>query len=103
MNIEVHAPTEPRRFDVQSAMVGSGTETSHDADTALRVFVEGLIQRREIDLGLTKSQVGEIGAKTSETATHSLVTEGGKQVLKRNHSDCGWCNRAVDPRCAPCD
>ena len=103
MNIEVHAPTEPRRFDVQSAMVGSGTETSHDADTALRVFVEGLIQRREIDLGLTKSQVGEIGAKTSETATHSLVTEGGKQVLKRNHFDCGWCKRAVDPRCAPCD
>jgi hypothetical protein len=103
MSIEVHAPTEPRRFAVQSAMVGSATETSQDADTALRIFVEGLIQRREIDLGLTTSQVGEIGTKTSETATHSLVTEGGKQVLKRNHFDCGWCKRAVDPRCAPCD
>jgi hypothetical protein len=99
INIEVHAPTELRRFKVQSAMVGSGTATRQDADTAVRVFVEGLIQRREVDLGLAQSQ----GGKPSSRATHSLVSEGGKRVLKRNHFECGWCARTIDPRCTPCD
>jgi hypothetical protein len=103
IDIEVHAPTELRRFNVRSAMVGPATETRQDADIAVRLFVEGLIQRREVDLGLAKSQAGEIGARASARATHSIVSVNGKQVLKRNHFDCGWCARTVDPRCTPCD
>jgi hypothetical protein len=95
LTIEVHAPVQPQRFEVASAMVGSDSEGALSADTAARLFIEGLIQRREIDLGPAMSEIGETGTKVSGGATHSLVTEGRKQILKRNHFDCGFCARAA--------
>jgi hypothetical protein len=95
LKIDVHAPVEPPRFDVASSMVGSGSDSALNADTAVRLFVEGLIQRREIDLGPTW-HVGETGTKDLARTTHSLVAEDGKQVLKRNHFDCGFCNHTAD-------
>jgi hypothetical protein len=93
VTINVHAPVQPQRFAVASAMAGSGPDNPPDANTALRLFVEGLIQRREIDLGPTL-YISETGTKA---ATHSLVAEQGKQVLKRNHFDCGFCKRPDRP------
>jgi hypothetical protein len=91
-NIEVHAPVQPRRFDVASSMVGSDTDLALGADVTTRVFVEGLIQRREIDLG-PEAPFGDAGPKDATRLTHSLVTEDGRQILKRNHFDCGFCQR----------
>ena len=94
LTIEVHAPMEQRRFEVASAMTGSQQDSTLDADTAIRLFVEGLIQRREVDLG-SAWQVGTTGTKVSGGATHTLVTQDGKQVLKRNHFECGFCKPAT--------
>jgi hypothetical protein len=94
LTINVHSPVEPARFDVVSSMIASGPTNALDADTAVRLFVEGLIQRREIDLGPAMWQVGKTGTKDSGGATHTLVAEGGKQVLKRNHFECGFCKHA---------
>jgi hypothetical protein len=102
LTIEVHAPVQPRRFEVASAMVGADSDGALSADTAARLFIEGLIQRREIDLGPAMSEIGEIGTKVSGGATHSLVTEGRRQILKRNHFDCGFCARAADKSAFAC-
>jgi hypothetical protein len=102
LTIDVHAPVQPQRFEVASAMVGSDSEGSLSADTAARLFVEGLIQRREIDLGPAMAEIGETGTKVSGGATHSLVTEGRRQILKRNHFDCGFCARATDKPAFAC-
>jgi hypothetical protein len=96
LTIDVHAPVQPQRFEVASAMVGAEADSVLGADTAMRIFVEGLIQRREVDLGSATRQLGEMGAKDSGHATHSLVAEDGKQVLKRNHFACGFCKQAGD-------
>ncbi len=101
LSIDVHAPVEPPRFEVASSMVGSGSDSAFNADTALRLFVEGLIQRREIDLG-PNWRGAEISTKDSARTTHSLVAEGGKQVLKRNHFDCGFCNHADETQSFSC-
>jgi hypothetical protein len=99
LTIEVHAPVEQQRFEVASAMApGSQHDSTLDTDTAIRVFVEGLIQRREVDLG-SAWEVGVTGTKVSGGATHTLVMLGGKQVLKRNHFECGFC-RPVAFTCA---
>lgn len=91
LTIEVHAPVEQQRFEVASAMApGSQRDSKLDADTAIRLFVEGLIQRREVDIG-SAWEVGMTGTKVSGGATHTLVTQGGKQVLKRDHFECGFC------------
>ncbi|HEV7878631.1 hypothetical protein [Bradyrhizobium sp.] len=93
LTIDVHAPVQKQRFEVASAMVGAEADSALGADTAMQLFVEGLIQRREIDLGTATRRLGEMGAKDSGRATHSLVAEGGKQVLKRNHFACGFCKQ----------
>lgn len=91
LTIEVHAPVEKPRFEVASAMApGSPDDGTLNADTAVRIFVEGLIQRREVDFG-SSWEAGVTGTKVSGGATHTLVAEGGKQVLKRNHFECGFC------------
>jgi hypothetical protein len=95
LTIEVHAPVEQQRFEVASAMApGSQDDSTLNADTAIRLFVEGLIQRREVDVG-SAWEVGVSGTKVSGGATHTLVAEGGKQVLKRNHFECGFCKTAA--------
>jgi hypothetical protein len=95
LTIDVHAPTDPPRFEVVSSMVGSGSDSALNADTALHLFVNGLIERGEINLGPTSQVVTATKALASAKAlarmTHSLVAEGGKQVLKRNHFECGFC------------
>ena len=92
LTIDVHAPDESQRFDVASAMTGSQAPGAHDGETAARLFVEGLIQRRELDLG-SVWEVGQLGAKASGGATHTLLAKDGKQILKRNHFECGFCQR----------
>lgn len=96
ITIDVHAPVQTPRFEVASAMVGAEADSVVSADTALRVFVEGLIQRREVDLGSATPQLGNMGAKDSTRATHSLVAEDGNQTLKRNHFACGFCKQTAD-------
>jgi hypothetical protein len=102
LTIDVHAPVQPQRFEVASAMVGSDPEGALSADTAARLFIEGLIQRRELDLGPAMSEIGDTGTKVSGGSTHSLVTEGRKQILKRNHFDCGFCARRTDKPALAC-
>ena len=94
LTIEVHAPVEEQRFKVASAMTGSQQDSTLDTDTAIRLFVEGLIQRREVDIG-SAWNVGTTGTKISGGATHTLVTQDGKQFLKRNHFECGFCKPAA--------
>ena len=96
LTLEVHAPEESPRFDVAPAMVGSGADGVLEMTEAMRLFVDGLIQRREIDLGSAKSLLTDIETKDSARMTHSVVAEGGKMVLKRNHFSCGCCRDLVD-------
>ena len=95
---------QPPRFDVASSMLslsmaGPGTDRSLGAEITTRLFVEGLIQRSEVDLG-PATPFGEAGLKDSARVTHSLVDEDGRRVLKRNHFDCGFCQRSGPFACA---
>jgi len=92
VTIDVHAPDEDQRFEVAAAMTGSQAAAPLNTDRAIKLFVEGLIQRRELDLG-SAWEIGHLGTKASGGATHALLTKDGKQVLKRNHFECGFCQR----------
>ena len=89
--IEVHAPEEDTdRFSVAPAMTGgSGSEDVLDLDTALRLFVQGLIQRREIEINTAASKMTDLGIEPSARATHTVMSDQGKMVLKRNYFSCG--------------
>ena len=91
LTIEVQAPVQAPRFEVGSAMTGATSDDGLDADAAARLFVEGLIQRREIDLGDAASLIAPLDPKDAGRATHSLVKQGKNTVLKRNHFSCGFC------------
>jgi hypothetical protein len=99
MNIAVHAAVQPPRFEVVAAATGGTEEANLDAKVSARLFVERLIQRREVDLGDSKNLVSDSGTKDSGRATHSLVSEGGKLVLKRTHFNCGCCLTAPSFAC----
>ena len=86
--VEVYAPDQPPRFDVAPALVGAGNEPVPTVDAMTRLFVERLIQRREVNLGEAASAVANVTTKDATRVTHSLVAEGGAMVLKRNHFSC---------------
>jgi len=93
LSIEANAPAEAARFSVAPALTGGSKEEGVlDPDTAVRLFVQGLIQRREVQPTTTSREMAYLGAKPSERQTHAVVSEKGKLVLKRNHFSCG-CNR----------
>jgi hypothetical protein len=95
LTIEVHAPGQQQRFEVASAMAPAAQhDTTLATDIAIQVFLEGLIQRRELDLGPAWG-AGVTGTKSSGGASHTLVMLEGKQVLKRNHFECGFCKPSV--------
>ncbi len=85
----VHAPEEQPRFAVASASFGSGMDDTVTEDMAVRAFVEGLIQRQQVDLGKETKSITGAGKKSASRMTHTLVVEDGKTVLKRNYFSCG--------------
>jgi hypothetical protein len=95
VTVDVHAPDEPAVFEVAPAAAGVSAESNVDFNTSARIFLEGLVTRREIDLGPSASLLADPGSKDGVRVTHSLVTENGKTVLKRNHFNCGFCQAGV--------
>jgi hypothetical protein len=93
LSIEVHAPADAPLFSVAPALTGgSGGEALLDPDAAIQVFVQGLIQRREVRANTAAPEMAYLGAGPSERQTHAVVSDKGKLVLKRNYFSCG-CNR----------
>ena len=101
MTIQVYAPEEKPRFAVAAAMYGALSDDSLSADAATSIFVEGLVQRGELNLGAARQKLGggmialvpEATPSLPTKATHSLVSEDGQLRLKRNHFNCGLCCR----------
>jgi hypothetical protein len=89
LTLNVHAPEEQPRFAVASAAFGAGMDETVTEDTAVRTFVEGLIQRQQVDLGKETKSITGAGKKDASRMTHTLVVEDGKTVLKRNYFSCG--------------
>lgn len=89
LSVEVHAADEQPHLKVESAMAAMQKDAGGDGENAAaRLFVESLIQRRELDLGDQSKSIAAVAPKATET-THSLVNDKGKSVLKRNHFSCG--------------
>jgi hypothetical protein len=89
LTLNVHIPEEEPRFAVASASFGSGSDDTVTEDAATRAFVEGLIQRQQVDLGRETKSITGAGKKLASRMTHELVFEDGKAVLKRNYFSCG--------------
>jgi hypothetical protein len=104
LNVEVHVPESEPVFEAARAAADSGASQPLESEDAARVFLEGLIQRGEIDLSPVRGEPAAhaVAASLSEQAptrpskfTHSLAKEGGKLVLKRNHFNCGCCEASA--------
>jgi hypothetical protein len=91
VSIEVHAPETTQLFSVAPAATGDSSGTLN-ADAAIRVFVEGLIQRREVETSIAADDMDYLTAKPSTRTTHTIVSDKGKMALKRRHFSCR-CNR----------
>ena len=89
LTLNVHAPEERPRFAVASASFSPGMDDTITEDTAMRAFVEGLIQRQQVDLGRETKSITGAGKKHASRMTHTLVFEDGKAVLKRSYFSCG--------------
>ncbi|MGY8662413.1 hypothetical protein Q3C01_08600 [Bradyrhizobium sp. UFLA05-109] len=92
MVLNVHATEEPLRFSVASAAAGGAlrvADDSYDKTTAAQSFVEGLIQRQQVDLSVETKSITSAGKKDASRMTHALVQEGGKMTLKRICFSCG--------------
>jgi hypothetical protein len=86
LSFDVHAPEEQTRFAAASFGWDSDGGTTHDV--ALRTFVEGLIQRQQLDLGNETKSITGAGKKKASRTTHALQLEDGKAVLKRVCFSC---------------
>jgi hypothetical protein len=97
LTIEVHAPLGERLFPEARAAAMVGAIDPLDVDKASRTFVEGLIQRDEVDLGAAAASGQALGIASALTQaaprpskfTHALTTSEGRLVLKRSHFNCG--------------
>ncbi|MBO4225108.1 hypothetical protein [Bradyrhizobium neotropicale] len=89
LTLNVHAPEELPRFAVASASLTSVMDDTVSEDTAMRAFVEGLIQRQQVDLGRETKSITGAGKKSAGRMTHTLEIEDGKPVLKRGYFSCG--------------
>jgi hypothetical protein len=98
LTINVHAPDEQPRFAVASASFGLVAGGSETQDSAIYTFVEGLIQRQQIDLGKESKSITGAGKKKAGRRTHVLELEDGKSVLKRISFNCG-CNSTMRTWC----
>jgi hypothetical protein len=90
--LDVHAAHERPRFDVEPTMVG--TQGTIDFQAAAASFAEGLILRRQVDLGPGLGFANDVSRKDTGRVTHAVVVEDGKNVLKRNHFACR-CHRGA--------
>ena len=105
LDIQVHAPDDTPMFEVAPATFGMQPADDPGADTL--TFLEGLIQRGQIDtsargtgeLLAMRELVPEQRHTDSVDITHSLVAQSGGIVLKRNHFACGFCQQARGRRC----
>jgi hypothetical protein len=90
VTVSVHAADQPARLRVHSATMGMAAEAkTRDATESARIFLEALIQRQEVDLGVAAERGISPETTLLERLTHQLVQEDGKTVLKRNHFACG--------------
>lgn len=88
--ISLHVADQPPRLRVHSATMGMVAEPkSRDATESARIFLEALIQRQQVDLGLAGERGVSPTTRPLEHLTHQIVQEDGKTVLKRNHFACG--------------
>ena len=99
LTVEVNAPESEPLFEAH-ASAGVGPSQPLGSVQASRVFLEGLIQRGEIDPeSAPRDPVARAIAAPLPTQksgrptkfTHLLAAEGGKLVLRRNHFNCGCC------------
>ena len=90
LSFHVHAPDEQARFAVASFSRDMDGAVTHEA--SMRNFVEGLIQRQQLNLGDETKSITGAGKKKASRTTHSLQLEDGKTVLKRICFAC--CGRA---------
>jgi hypothetical protein len=89
LSLEVHSPEDQPRFAVASAAFGPNhDDPAMGEDAATRSFVVGLIQRQQVDLAGANKYVTGAGRKHAGRTTHELVSEGGKNVLKRRYFAC---------------
>ena len=94
ISFAVHAASQAPRFEVSSAVVGATAQAPLTADEASRHFVEDLVQLGNINFGTAKGLMAQLGGDESRKQTHVLVADtDGALVLKRDHFDCGFCNR----------
>jgi hypothetical protein len=100
--LNVHAPEEPQRFAVASAVAGGAPVYADDSlakDAAAQSFVEGLIQRQQVNLAMESKSITAAGKKDTSRMTHALVVEGGKTTLKRV---CFSCRCPMQPTRVSC-
>ena len=92
MDIMVHAPAEPERFNIASSAVGVDAEETLAPEDDARHFVEDLIQLGRIDYGSARGiapQIGDLPSEEAAEQTHVLEDTAEGQVLRRRHFDCG--------------
>ncbi|MGO4840423.1 hypothetical protein AB4144_50065, partial [Rhizobiaceae sp. 2RAB30] len=105
LTVEVHAPEGVPLFAEAKASAAVGPSAPVGSDAASRIFLEGLIQRGEIDLSsargipsaraITASLPDGSSARPSKF-THFLAPGDGAPVLKRSHFNCGFCSVGTD-------
>ncbi|QRM35399.1 hypothetical protein [Microvirga sp. VF16] len=111
LKIEVHAPNETPRLNVWPALIGTMAAVPLSERSESTIFVEGLIQRGELDRGAADSDgvsalmiasPTEIASPIPTKKTHYLAEEDGKLVLKRSHFNCTACGWRTSNRLLSC-
>lgn len=102
MTVEVHAPSAEPLFASAMASASTGPSIPLGQDTASRIFLEGLIQRGEVDLSTARGETAlrsiapslrDQSSVRPTKLTHFLSETDGALVLKRSHFNCGFCEK----------
>lgn len=85
----VHAPVEPKRFNVSGAAADTGAVPESTYEIAAAGYVEDVFRRGHVAIGPEIRTSREIAAAPRH-ATHEVVREDGDLILVRRLFKCGW-------------
>jgi hypothetical protein len=94
LSINLHAPGSDPLFSDAKAAAAVGESQPSGADESSRQFLEGLIQRGEVDFSAAAATSAAASALVNRSVvrptklTHAISEDGGL-VLKRVHFNCG--------------
>lgn len=85
----VHAPVEPKRFDVMGAALDTGSVPESSYEAAAAGYVEDVFRRGHVAIDPEIGTGREVAVRASH-ATHEVRREDDALILVRRLFKCGW-------------